>query len=162
MSILLRHIFNIRLGTHLWLGLLVVSSCIQIYILEHLFPPLQCYISSTSHTSSPSHMIRTTNYDDARYELFPVLLLLPFCYVQKFSSEFCFVLLPVNVLPCWYERPCSPLALYRRQNISNNKVKAKKNPFLKLFFGRFDSWSFFQQKPLFHTSRAYNMWQQLR
>ena len=36
----LRHIFIRRLGTHLWLGLLVVSSCVQIHILEHLSFPL--------------------------------------------------------------------------------------------------------------------------
>ena len=117
----LRNIFISRFGTHLWLGLLVVSSCIQIHILEHLPPPFQCYISRTSHTSSPSHMMRTTNYDAVHYVLFSMLLLLHLCYVNIFFSEFCSVLLSVCVLPCSYDRTCSPLALYRRDNSSKTK-----------------------------------------
>lgn len=163
----LRHIFIGRLGTHLCLGLLVVSSYIQIHILEYLFPPCHCYISRTSQTVSLSHTTRTTNYDAAHYQLSYMLLLLHLCYIQIISSEFCSVLLSLYVLPCWYERPCSPLALYRRDNISKNKKcdKGKKsqqqqrqsrNPFLKWYSARFDSWS------LSHTSRAYNTWQQLR
>lgn len=151
-------------------------SCLFMYSNSYFgisFSPCQCYISRTYHTSSPSHTTRTTNYDAAHYLLFCMLLLLDLCYAQIISSEFCSVLLSLYVLPCWYDRPCSPLVLYRQDNVSknkkmrqrkkviNNKGKAK-NPFLKWYSGRFDSWSFFQLKPLFHTNREYTTWQQLR
>jgi len=120
-------------------------SCLFMYSNSYFgisFPPCKCYISRTPHISSPSHTTRTKNYDAAHYLLFYMLLLLHLCYVQIISSEFCSVLLSLCVLPCCYERPCSPLALYRRDNVSKTKNATKekshqqqrqseKNPFLK-------------------------------
>jgi hypothetical protein len=170
----LRNIFISRFGTHLWLGLLVVSSCIQIHILEHL-PPLP--FSATYPARPILHRPHIWWEQQIMMLLITYYSLCPCCFISVMYIYF-----PQNFVPCCSQYVFCPVDMrehvphwpfidwtivpkqkmrQRKKKSSNTKAK-QKTFYLKWYSGRFDSWSFFQPKLLFHARRAYNMWQQLR